>query len=686
MSDERLHRKLAELDAELSSEEEESPVRERTSTRTRDNLAAVEAELAKVKIGPSTSTRTRERLAEAERQLALRTSTSTRERLAEIERKLAQETVFRARRPDMDEEQVDSRTSTRTRDRLEEAERQLRLKTSTSTREKLAEAEKRLSRRTNTKTREQLEEAERKLADMKTRTKTSTGTREELRRVEEEIAKERAKATSDYTREVFERKQELLRKMLEKNKNVDVVFLLDCTGSMAGYINEAKNQIKKIAEDISAIYENNMRVAFVGYRDHCDGSSRIEIFQFSEDTDKFVSFLGGVAAKGGGDAPEDVLGGLEAAVNLAWSSASKVIFHVGDAPQHGPRFHDLGAAGDTHYGAEPRGLVAEDLFRSMKQIGVKYFFGKVNNSTDKMFAEFQKIGGKEMVKEVNMSRPDLLDTQAVTSISATIEGTLAATVDMVRSLRVAKGGSHLPALSEVSCKSGKTLKDFSISETEPDDLDETHLEPQRKVHWLTCTINILDNIRDIKEHIGSINHSWSNKMVKKARHPFAEGAQRISYHGMRMNYAEGEEDEKIVLKEFKHTGSERDRRSDYVEIMETQCVAAFMASEFNKVAPAGSKKITFLHVSVVQVHDRDGAARYYNVEKLLPDYSNFKKWNTNFGAVNIDEQLIQAFSHWTYDITGILSQHIPMTLTFVSQMGSWWWLTCRGWSAARSLV
>ena len=54
----------------------------------------------------------------------------------------------------------------------------------------------------------------------------------------------------------------------------------------------------------------------------------------------------------------------------------------------------------------------------------------------------------------------------------------------------------------------------------------------------------------------------------------------------------------------------------------------------------------------MQVHDRDGAARYYNVEKLLPDYSNFKKWNTNFGAVNIDEQLIQAFSHWTYDITG----------------------------------
>ena len=55
----------------------------------------------------------------------------------------------------------------------------------------------------------------------------------------------------------------------------------------------------------------------------------------------------------------------------------------------------------------------------------------------------------------------------------------------------------------------------------------------------------------------------------------------------------------------------------------------------------------------MQVHDREGAASYYNVEPLLPDYSNFKKWNNNTGAINIDEQLIQAFSHWTHDVTGI---------------------------------
>merc|ERR1712002_927824 len=29
----------------------------------------------------------------------------------------------------------------------------------------------------------------------------------------------------------------------------------------------------------------------------------------------------------------------------------------------------------------------------------------------------------------------------------------------------------------------------------------------------------------------------------------------------------------------------------------------------------------------------------------------FSKWNSNYGSVNIDNQLVQAFSHWTYDAT-----------------------------------
>ena len=228
----------------------------------------------------------------------------------------------------------------------------------------------------------------------------------------------------------------------------------------------------------------------------------------------------------------------------------------------------------------------------MKQIGLRYFFGKINSSTDKMFKVFQQIGGIGLVQPMDMSSPNLLETRAIASITATIEGTLSTTVDFVRTLRV--HGTNLSAVSEVS-DGGKTLKDYSISDAEP---DSAELTPIQKVHWLTCLIGKLDIIQDIKHQIGTINHKWSNAMVKKAKHPFAEGAQRISYHGQRMNYSEGGKNEKIVLKEFKYIGSGRDRRTDYIEIMETQCVAAFMAMEFNKLTPPGSKKINFISVRV----------------------------------------------------------------------------------------
>ena len=56
---------------------------------------------------------------------------------------------------------------------------------------------------------------------------------------------------------------------------------------------------------------------------------------------------------------------------------------------------------------------------------------------------------------------------------------------------------------------------------------------------------------------------------------------------------------KVVLKEFKYYGNRRDRREDYIELMETQAIAEFMAKRFNRVVPLGAKKIEFLNVSIV---------------------------------------------------------------------------------------
>ncbi len=99
---------------------------------------------------------------------------------------------------------------------------------------------------------------------------------------------------------------------LKKAEKVDICFMLDCTGSMDPYINEAKSVIHKIVDNLKRKFQNfELRAAFVGYRDHGDGAKRITLFSFSSNIDDFKTFVSLVDATGGADGPEDVFGGLE---------------------------------------------------------------------------------------------------------------------------------------------------------------------------------------------------------------------------------------------------------------------------------------------------------------------------------------------------------------------------------------
>lgn len=99
---------------------------------------------------------------------------------------------------------------------------------------------------------------------------------------------------------------------LKKAEKVDICFMLDCTGSMHSYINEAKSVIHKIIDNLKRKFQNfELRAAFVGYRDHGDGAKRITLFSFSSNIDDFKTFVSLVDATGGADGPEDVFGGLE---------------------------------------------------------------------------------------------------------------------------------------------------------------------------------------------------------------------------------------------------------------------------------------------------------------------------------------------------------------------------------------
>ena len=406
---------------------------EKRSLTTRERLSLAEAELERRR--QKTSTRTRERLAELEVRLEKEhqeTSTRTREKLAILESKLASQREGTSTKTEYSARSIsepfryDDKTSSKTRERLAEVEKllaQSKLKTSTRTKELLALKEEELK---------------------KLNAPTSTKTREKLKQVEEAIKKEKENRTSTKTIQIFRKKQEILRKMIKDNSSLDVAFLVDCTGSMAPYIAETKNDIEEIVSSIKEMFENTVQVAFVGYRDHTDGVKRIECLQFTEDINEFKEFLGSIIAEGGDDAPEDVLGGIEAAVNLGWCSKNKVLFHIGDAPQHGPRFHDMGKSFDNYFDCEPRGLQVEDLFDSINKMKVKYFFAKINDSTDKMIREFKQIGGDENVKYTNLKSPELMSVLVVDSVTRTINTSVGNTMFTFRMA----GGRH--GLSDIT--------------------------------------------------------------------------------------------------------------------------------------------------------------------------------------------------------------------------------------------
>ena len=119
---------------------------------------------------------------------------------------------------------------------------------------------------------------------------------------------------------------------------IDVVFVLDTTGSMGGLIQTAKEKIWSIATTMAAAQQApEIRIGLVAYRDRGDAYVT-RVVDLSSDLDSVYATLMDFQADGGGDGPESVNQALYDAVhNISWSEqdqAYQVIFLVGDAPPH----------------------------------------------------------------------------------------------------------------------------------------------------------------------------------------------------------------------------------------------------------------------------------------------------------------------------------------------------------------
>lgn len=150
---------------------------------------------------------------------------------------------------------------------------------------------------------------------------------------------------------------------------IDIVYVIDATGSMAPYIDEAKRHARAETKKIADSGNLNIRLGLVAYRDHKpqDNTFVTQTTRFGEDFETNLSHLG---AHGGGDRPEAVWDGVEAAINFNWrEGAGHLIFLIGDSPPHGyerPRYSSDAWPQGCPCGLTSRQLVTRCLDRYIR--------------------------------------------------------------------------------------------------------------------------------------------------------------------------------------------------------------------------------------------------------------------------------------------------------------------------------
>ena len=124
---------------------------------------------------------------------------------------------------------------------------------------------------------------------------------------------------------------------LPARARLDLVFMVDATGSMADEIDKLRDSLQGIVRDIGKLPSNpDICLGLVTYRDRGD-EYFVRGWDLSNNVAAFQKVLDGVRANGGGDYPEAMNEAFGHAVqSLSWRgpSTTRVLVTLADAPPH----------------------------------------------------------------------------------------------------------------------------------------------------------------------------------------------------------------------------------------------------------------------------------------------------------------------------------------------------------------
>lgn len=428
-----------------------------------------------------------------------------------------------------------------------------------------------------------------------------------------------------------------------KVASLDFVVAIDCTGSMTPYLTAMKAKAMEMVLSLHSIYPDiTYRVAFIGYKDHCDGSQRVNVLAFTEDLSEFTAYVNKMVPCGGCGETADVFGAIEEVAKLQYQGATRVLYHIGDAPCHGREFHHVRA--DCNPEGDPRGLKAAELLLQLIDQEVIYFFGEINKSTELMIEKFNSI----------------------VSQTKAIDGYIQVTpVDGDNVIKVIQGKLTESVISTVSSSSrtdsltsachAQSMKNIVVDHSPPDWSQITAESGMlRQIDNTPTTVEEMVDGED-RTDFADITSGSGHVRVKIAKKPFAKGSSRVAYRAL-AQYDTNVEDH-TVMKETVGMGP-GGCLMKAKEVLLCHAVAASLSRMFNDIIRTSSDiSLHFVDSFLVQFDNRPDQP-YMTWEE--PIQGQWEKYNNNSGmclpcpslSTGTDHSAVQAFSHWTHSISG----------------------------------
>lgn len=495
---------------------------------------------------------------------------------------------------------------------------------------------------------------------------------------ESEIKVEKVKINDELSQ------QELLRHLKELNKDInslvpventlkvllelDVMFIMDCTGSMASWIDASKKELKNIISCITEQHQGlKIRISFVAYRDFCDGKKlQYEIQDFTENIDSVRKFIERLNATGGGDECEDVAGGLSNALQQSWRAKTKYAVFIADSPAHGKNYHV--SSSDDYPMGDPNGRKIEDLITQFAKNDINLYMIKITNSTDKMFKimadVYQKTGGKKL---------QIADLGHSTKcfgffITCTINSTITQTIlrekvvemhDLMKNLQ--KNRQNLTVMESEEENKNEEVKregskpkvtkkelnlEFSLSNCDWNKTEYTEFKAVCHTWFIVKDKNMSINWRK-----PLIQKSQINTFVWIESKPFAAGAMRFAFY-----MKDTELHQKLVAK-IPKVLDESYNMEVMMKDIESLFICNHIVNEFNdrvvSLLPDPDMLISFVHCFIYEIMDPKCPYKYWWVENFIE--KEFEKFNNNAGwetsSFKQTSLIAQALSHFSWQFT-----------------------------------